>query len=101
MVWHKETKLPKSDLIVIPGGFSYGDYLRSQLLLENHIIDEVVKAAKSGCLILVFVMANLTETGLPKEPLRNRDLRFINKDVYIKVINNDTRFSNKYKKIKS
>ena len=36
MVWHKETKLPKSDLIVIPGGFSYGDYLRSVQLLVNH-----------------------------------------------------------------
>ena len=102
MVWHKETKLPKSDLIVIPGGFSYGDYLRSGAIAgKSLIIEEVVKAAKSGCLILGICngFQILTETGLLKGTLlRNRDLRFINKDVYIKVINNDTRFSNKYKK---
>ena len=102
MVWHKETKLPQSDLIVIPGGFSYGDYLRSGAIAgKSLIIDEVVKAAKSGCLILGICngFQILTETGLLKGTLlRNRDLRFINKDVYIKVINNDTRFSNKYKK---
>ena len=102
MIWHKETSLPKSDLIVIPGGFSYGDYLRSGAIAgKSLIIDEVVKAAKSGCLILGICngFQILTETGLLKGTLlRNRDLRFINKDVYIKVINNDTRFSNKYKK---
>ena len=102
MVWHKETKLPKSDLIVIPGGFSYGDYLRSGAIAgKSLIIDEVIKAAKSGCLILGICngFQILTETGLLKGTLlRNRDLRFINKDVFIKVINNDTKFSNKYKK---
>ncbi len=102
MVWHKETKLPKSDLIVVPGGFSYGDYLRSGAIAgKSLIIDEVIKAAKSGCLILGICngFQILTETGLLKGTLlRNRDLRFINKDVYIKVINNDTKFSNKYKK---
>ena len=47
MVWHKETSLPKSDLIVIPGGFSYGDYLRSGAIAgKSLIIEEVVKAAK-------------------------------------------------------
>ena len=47
MVWHKETKLPKSDLIVIPGGFSYGDYLRSGAIAgKSLIINEVIKAAK-------------------------------------------------------
>ncbi len=102
MVWHKETKLPKSDLIVIPGGFSYGDYLRSGAIAgKSLIIEEVVKAAKSGCLILGICngFQILTETGLLKGTLlRNKNLRFINKDVYIKVINNDTKFSNKYKK---
>ena len=53
MVWHKETKLPKSDLIVIPGGFSYGDYLRSGAIAgKSLIINEVIKAANDGCLIL-------------------------------------------------
>ena len=101
MVWHKETKLPKSDLIVVPGGFSYGDYLRSGAIAgKSLIIDEVIKAANSGCLVLGICngFQILTETGLLKGTLlRNKNLRFINKDVHIKVINNETKFSNKYK----
>ena len=101
MVWHKEVKLPKSDLIVVPGGFSYGDYLRSGAIAgKSLIIDEVIKAAKSGCLILGICngFQILTETGLLKGTLlRNKNLKFINKDVYIKVINNKTKFTNKYK----
>ena len=101
MVWHKETNLPKSDLIVVPGGFSYGDYLRSGAIAgKSLIIDEVIKAANSGCLVLGICngFQILTETGLLKGTLlRNKNLRFINKDVYIKVINNKTKFSNKYK----
>ena len=102
MVWHKETRLPKSDLIVIPGGFSYGDYLRSGAIAgKSLIIDEVIKAANSGCLVLGICngFQILTETGLLKGTLlRNKNLKFINKDVQIKVINNETKFSNKYKK---
>jgi phosphoribosylformylglycinamidine synthase len=102
MVWHKESKLPKSDLIVIPGGFSYGDYLRSGAIAgKSLIIDEVIKAANSGCLVLGICngFQILTETGLLKGTLlRNKNLKFINKDVHIQVINNDTKFSNKYKK---
>ena len=101
MVWHKETKLPKSDLIVIPGGFSYGDYLRSGAIAgKSLIIDEVIKAADSGCLILGICngFQILTETGLLKGTLlRNKNLKFINKDVHIKVMNNKTKFTNKYK----
>ena len=102
MVWHKETNLPKSDLIVVPGGFSYGDYLRSGAIAgKSVIINEVIKKANDGCLILGICngFQILTETGLLKGVLlRNKNLKFINKDVNIKVINNDTRFSNKYKK---
>ena len=102
MVWHKESKLPKSDLIVIPGGFSYGDYLRSGAIAgKSLIIDEVIKAANSGCLVLGICngFQILTETGLLEGTLlRNKNLKFINKDVHIKVINNDTKFSHKYKK---
>jgi len=102
MVWHKETKLPKSDLIVLPGGFSYGDYLRSGAIAgKSSIIDEVIKAANSGCLILGICngFQILTETGLLNGTLlRNKKLKFINKDVHVKVINNKTKFSNKYKK---
>ena len=101
LVWHKETKLPKSDLIVIPGGFSYGDYLRSGAIAgKSLIIDEVIKAANSGCLILGICngFQILTETGLLKGTLlRNKNLKFINKDIHIKVLNNKTKFSNKYK----
>ncbi len=101
MVWHKETKLPKSDLIVIPGGFSYGDYLRSGAIAgKSLIIDEVVKAANSGSLVLGICngFQILTETGLLKGTLlRNKKLKFVNKDVHIKVMNNNTRFSKKYK----
>ena len=102
MVWHKETKLPKSDLIVVPGGFSYGDYLRSGAIAgKSLIIDEVIKVANDGCLILGICngFQILTETGLLKGTLlRNKNLKFINKDVYVKVTNNETKFSNKYKK---
>ena len=102
MIWHKETKLPKSDLIVVPGGFSYGDYLRSGAIAgKSLIIDEVIKAANDGCLVLGICngFQILTETGLLKGTLlRNKNLKFINKDIQIKVMNNQTRFSNKYKK---
>ena len=101
MVWHKETKLPKSDLIVIPGGFSYGDYLRSGAIAgKSLIINEVIKAANNGCLILGICngFQILTETGLLNGVLlRNKNLKFINKDVNVKVMNNGTKFSNKYK----
>ena len=102
MIWHNDTKLPKSDLIVIPGGFSYGDYLRSGAIAgKSLIINEVIKAANDGCLVLGICngFQILTETGLLKGVLlRNKNLKFINKDINIKVINNNTKFSNKYKK---
>ena len=100
MVWHKDTELPKSDLIVIPGGFSYGDYLRSGAIAgKSLIVNEIIKAANSGCLILGICngFQILTETGLLKGTLlRNKNLKFINKDVNIKVINNKTKFTSKY-----
>ena len=100
MVWHKDTNLPKSDLIVIPGGFSYGDYLRSGAIAgKSLIVSEIIKAANSGCLILGICngFQILTETGLLKGTLlRNKNLKFINKDVNIKVINNETKFTSKY-----
>jgi phosphoribosylformylglycinamidine synthase I len=101
MVWHKDTTLPKSDLIVIPGGFSYGDYLRSgAIAAKSNILNEVIKAANDGCLILGVCngFQILTETGLLKGALlKNKNLKFIGKDVYVKAINTDNKFSNKYK----
>jgi phosphoribosylformylglycinamidine synthase len=102
MVWHKDTSLPKSDLIVVPGGFSYGDYLRSgAIAAKSNILNEVVKAAKEGCLILGICngFQILTETGLLKGVLlRNKNLKFLNKDVFVKTMNTDSKFCNKYKK---
>ena len=102
MIWHKDTSLPKSDLIVIPGGFSYGDYLRSGAIAgKSNIINEVIKAANDGCLVLGICngFQILTETGLLKGVLlRNKNLKLLSKDIYIKVINTENKFCNKYKK---
>tara|TARA_B100000780_G_scaffold237488_1_gene178592 strand:- start:348 stop:1025 length:678 start_codon:yes stop_codon:yes gene_type:complete len=102
MVWHKDTNLPKSDLIVLPGGFSYGDYLRSGAVAgKSRILNDVIKAANDGCLILGICngFQILTETGLLKGVLlRNKNLKFIGKDIHVKVTNNDNKFCNKYKK---
>ena len=103
MVWHKETELPKSDLIVIPGGFSYGDYLRSgAIAAKSKILNEVVKAAKNGCLILGICngFQILIETGLLKGALlKNKKLKFLSEDVYIKVTNNNNKFCKNYNSV--
>jgi|TARA_B110000211_G_scaffold234874_1_gene306998 phosphoribosylformylglycinamidine synthase subunit PurQ / glutaminase len=102
MVWHKETVLPKSDLIVIPGGFSYGDYLRSgAIAAKSNILNEVIKAANTGSLILGICngFQILIETGLLKGALlRNEKLKFLSKDIFLKTSDTDNRFCNKYKK---
>ena len=102
MVWHKDNNLPKSDLIVVPGGFSYGDYLRSgAIAAKSNILSEVIKAANDGCLVLGICngFQILTETGLLKGILlRNKNLRFLGKDVCVKATNIDNKFCNKYKK---
>tara|TARA_B100000780_G_scaffold44942_1_gene27978 strand:+ start:155 stop:832 length:678 start_codon:yes stop_codon:yes gene_type:complete len=101
MVWHKNTALPKSDLIVIPGGFSYGDYLRSgAIAAKSNILNEVIKAANKGCLVLGICngFQILTETGLLNGVLlRNKKLKFLGKDIYVKAVNSDNKFCNKYK----
>ncbi len=102
MVWHKESSLPKSDLIVIPGGFSYGDYLRSgAIAAKSNILNEVIKAANNGCPVLGICngFQILIETGLLKGALlRNKNLKFVSKDIYVKVLDNKNKFCNKYKK---
>ncbi len=104
MVWHKDSELPKSDLIVIPGGFSYGDYLRSgAIAAKSKILNEVIKAAKSGCLILGICngFQILIETELLGGALlRNKNLKFISKDVHLKIVNNKNKFCKNYKKDK-
>ncbi len=102
MVWHKETRLPKSDLIVIPGGFSYGDYLRSgAIAAKSNILNEVIKAGNDGSLIIGICngFQILIECGLLQGALlRNFGLKFISKDIFIKIQSNKNKFFNKYKK---
>ena len=96
MVWHNETTLPKSDLVILPGGFSYGDYLRTGCIAsKSHIINDLIKHAKKGGLILGICngFQILIETGLlPGVLLRNEKLRFISKNVFLKVINAENKF---------
>ena len=98
----KESSLPKSDLIVIPGGFSCGDYLRSgAIAAKSNILSEVIKAANNGCPVLGIRngFQILIETGLLKGALlRNKNLKFVSKDIYVKVLDNKNKFCNKYKK---
>ena len=101
MVWHKDTELPVSDLIVVPGGFSYGDYLRSgAIAAKSNILSEVISAAKKGALILGICngFQILIECGLLQGALlRNSGLKFISKDIFVKVQSNKNKFFNKYK----
>ena len=96
MVWHNETTLPKSDLVILPGGFSYGDYLRTGCIASKSlIINDLIKHAKKGGLILGICngFQILIETGLlPGVLLRNEKLRFLSKNVYLKVINVENKF---------
>tara|TARA_B110000438_G_C15696243_1_gene599080 strand:- start:155 stop:835 length:681 start_codon:yes stop_codon:yes gene_type:complete len=102
MVWHDESNLPKTDLVVLPGGFSYGDYLRTGCIAsKSKIIDEIIKHGKKGGLILGICngFQILIETGLLKGSLlRNKKLKFISKNVYLKVSNVDNKFCSKYEK---
>ena len=101
MIWHDETNLPKTDLVVLPGGFSYGDYLRTgSIASKSKIINDVIKHAKKGGLILGICngFQILIETGLlPGALLRNKKLRFLSKNVFLKVINTDNQFCLNYK----
>ncbi len=100
MVWHRESELPDVDLIVIPGGFSYGDYLRSgAMAAHSPVIAEVVARAKRGVPVLGICngFQILTETGLlPGALMPNATLKFICKDVYLRVENHQTLFTAKY-----
>ena len=101
MVWHNETNLPKSDLVVLPGGFSYGDYLRTGCIAsKSPIINEVIRHANKGGLVLGICngFQILIETGLlPGALLKNKKLRFLSKNVFLKVININNQFCLNYK----
>lgn len=100
-VWHRDTALPKVDLVMLPGGFSYGDYLRSgAMAAHSPIMQEVKKHAKAGGLVLGVCngFQVLTEAGLlPGVLMRNAKLKFLCREVFLKVGNNETPFTNQYK----
>ena len=100
MVWHDEINLPKSDLVVLPGGFSYGDYLRTGAIAsKSKIINDVIKHGKNGGLILGICngFQILIEIGLlPGVLLRNKKLRFLSKNIFLKVINIKNNFCSEY-----
>jgi len=103
IVWHDERELPaRTDLVVLPGGFSYGDYLRCGAIAARvRIMDAVRAHADRGGLVLGVCngFQILCEGGLlPGVLMRNADLRFICRMQHLRVENNETRFSQAYAK---
>jgi phosphoribosylformylglycinamidine synthase subunit PurQ / glutaminase len=100
MVWHAATELPRADLIVLPGGFSYGDYLRSgAMAAHSPIVRAVKEQAQRGVAILGICngFQILTEAGLlPGALMRNASLHYICRAVPLKVERTDTPFTNAY-----
>ena len=102
MVWHNDVELPKSELVVLPGGFSYGDYLRcGSMASKSKIMKSVINFAKSGGKIMGICngFQILVETGLlPGVLLRNKYLEFICKNVFVKVNNKNNPYFKDIKK---
>ena len=100
MVWHRESELPDLDLIVVPGGFSYGDYLRPGAMAANSPVMRVVaERARAGVPTLGICngFQILTEIGLlPGALMRNADLRFVCRTVGLRVENSQTLFTAGY-----
>ena len=102
MVWHNDIELPKSDLVVLPGGFSYGDYLRcGSMASKSRIMQSVINYANSGGLIMGICngFQILTETELlPGILLRNKHAEFICKNVFVKINDNENNYFKNIKK---
>ena len=100
LVWHTDTEFPRVDLIVVPGGFSYGDYLRSgAIAARSPIMREIASRAHKG--VKVLGVCNgfqiLTEAGLlPGALMRNAGIRFVCRQVKLKVENASTAFTRNY-----
>ena len=96
-LWHKQATLDDCDVIILPGGFSYGDYLRTGAISRfSPIMNEVIKFAKNGG--YVFGICNgfqiLLEAGLlPGVMIRNESLHFVCKDIYLKIKNDNSVFT--------
>ncbi|MEK6599699.1 MAG: phosphoribosylformylglycinamidine synthase subunit PurQ, partial [Deltaproteobacteria bacterium] len=101
-IWHKDTSLKGFDCIVLPGGFSYGDYLRTGAIARfSPVMTEVIHFANKGGRVIGICngFQILTESGLlPGVLMRNRSLKFICRNVYVRVENNQTMFTNAYQK---
>lgn len=101
-VWHDTESLEDYDAVLLPGGFSYGDYLRSGAIAQfSNVMKEVVKAAEAGKPVLGVCngFQILLEAGLlPGAMRRNESLKFICRQVELKVENNETMFSAGYEK---
>ena len=102
MIWHDDIKLPECDLVVLPGGFSYGDYLRcGSIAGKSKIIKSVINFASNGGLVLGICngFQILTETGLlPGVLQQNRYLNFICRNVHLKVNDKDNKYFKNIKK---
>lgn len=100
MVWHGDSELPDSDLIVLPGGFSYGDYLRSgAMAARSPIVKSVIAKAREGVAVLGICngFQVLTEAGLlPGTLMRNSRLKFICKDIHIRSETDDSIYTSAY-----
>ncbi|HXF49312.1 MAG TPA: phosphoribosylformylglycinamidine synthase subunit PurQ [Verrucomicrobiae bacterium] len=101
-LWHKDHYLNNCDVIILPGGFSYGDYLRTGAIARfSPIMREVADFAMRGGIVIGICngFQILCEAGLlPGALLRNRSLRFVHRPVYLRVEKNDTAFTNVYQK---
>ena len=102
LLWHKGSNLQNYDLIILPGGFSYGDFLRAGSIASHSPIMKYVKQAAESDIAILGICNGfqiLTETGLlPGVLLRNKKLRFISKNVFLKVVNVNSRFCLNYNK---
>ena len=100
MLWHADNAVPQTDLIVLPGGFAYGDYLRTgAMAAHSPIMRDVVAKAKAGTPVLGICngFQVLCESGLlPGVLMRNASLKFVCRDVHIKVERTDTPFTKAY-----
>lgn len=101
MLWHRETELPDGiDLIAVPGGFSYGDYLRSgAMAARSPVMRAVADAAARGVFVLGICngFQVLTETGLlPGALMRNAGIHFVCRDVSLTVENSQSAFTSRY-----
>lgn len=101
MVWHRDTTLPDNvNLVVLPGGFSYGDYLRSgAIAARSPIVKDIIEQATKGLPVAGFCngFQVLTETGLlPGALMRNKGLKFICRPEKLRIINSDSRFTKQY-----